>query len=34
MAEIGCGYGSGLRFLTNINFAEVDYSGVYFLLFS
>jgi SAM-dependent methyltransferase len=28
IAEIGCGYGSALRFLTGINFANVDYIGI------
>ena len=28
VAEIGCGYGSAIRFLKQINFAEVDYVGM------
>jgi len=28
IAEIGCGYGSALRFLTGIKFANVDYIGI------
>ena len=28
MIEIGCGYGSAIRFLNGINFAKVDYVGI------
>ena len=28
MVEIGCGYGSAIRFLNGINFAKVDYVGI------